>query len=259
MLAVPLARNSEARRRAHSYELVGQEGGGITIGHYVPSEVELDALAARARPMLLEADRCSYKTGLAALRRLIMKSGHPDAVGYAEAVGDLKAGWDELRAAGTARYFLVERDDNDRRIGSWRDAELADGHLNGDLVHADEGKQHLSDRRQRAMASWARHAEICDLAETSVAFGKTLNTELALGLPSWTFDTADLEAGVVRLPGAGYLLDGDASLEALQDMAAAVPGTHPGPLAEDVVLGPGEVTWFRALPSAVEILGPARR
>ncbi|RYG75841.1 hypothetical protein EU513_15210 [Yimella sp. RIT 621] len=256
VLAVPIAHDSDLLGEAHAMSLRKRDDGSAEVWKLLPPEVQLDALAARARPLLLE-DRCSYKTGLKALRRLGKATNHPRWVEYDEAIRDLREGWETAANAQGSRYFLSEqRLDSDLDPQSWSDTELAAAWKYGDLVHADEGKQHVSERRERMIAGWSTHAEICSLARTSVSFVQGFNEELELGIPATAFETEDLPSGWVHLGNASTVWSPSIADQASGTSSATwrrylemedLPAGD-NPLAE---LAPGQ--WLRVVahPSAV--------
>lgn len=197
VLAVPIAQDKKLLQMAHKLGVSTSHQGLTEFVHLLPAELQLDALAARARPIFLN-DRCSYETGLKALRRLIRKSGCAGVGEYCEAILDLSKGWSDVRQGAAQRYFLAaEPVAGPSPKGAWSDAELAEAWLYGDLVHATEGHQGTANRKERLIAGWERHADVVEMAKTSVAFIKGFDAELGLGVPKWAFDTDDLPDGLV--------------------------------------------------------------
>lgn len=119
VLAVPAATNEDLLRRSTMIGITTDEQGVTRFAHMLPPELELDALAARARPIFLE-DRCHYRTGLRALRRLIRRSGHGEAEDYCEAVGDLAAGWATAPERAHTYFLAMAKVDGSEPTRSWR-------------------------------------------------------------------------------------------------------------------------------------------
>lgn len=255
VLAVPIARDRELLDKAHKMAVSADENGKMQFLHLLPPELQLDAVAARSRPLLLE-DRCSYRTGLAALRRLVRKSGGEDAAEYDEAITDLVAGWHDVITPPGQRYYSATRKVGDPQpVASWSEEQLADSWLNGDLVHADEGRQHVATRKQRLIAGWARQAEIIKLARTSVDFVHGFNQHLGLEIPGWSFDTEDHAHGLVSggdllkafmAPAEGAMPDHSAISAGL--VSAIETFEAPSSDYKPLQLKPGETIWVEASP-----------
>lgn len=255
VLAVPIARDRELLDKAHKMAISADENGKMQFLHLLPPELQLDAVAARSRPLLLE-DRCSYKTGLKALRRLVRKTDCEDAFEYEEAIADLVAGWNDVTAPPGQRYYSASRKVGDTEpVSSWSEEQLAEAWLYGDLVHADEGRQHVATHKQRLIAGWARQAEIIKLARTSVEFVQGFNCHLGLGIPGWAFDAEDHAHGLVSggellkafmAPAAGAMPDQSAISAGL---ASAIE-TFEAPSSDykSLQLAPGETVWIEAFP-----------
>lgn len=176
----------------------------MEILRMVPPELELDALAARSRPLFLETDRCGFKPGLSALRRLVRDSGSPSADQYLEAIDDLREGWGRVQDASSSRYEVLQQDAAEGSpVQSWQQTDLAKAWQYGDLVHADREYADVSDRATRMIAGWEVQAQICALAHTSIAFIHGFDEELGLGIPSSAYDAADLPSGLIPVAAAG--------------------------------------------------------
>lgn len=255
VLAVPIAGDRELLEKAHKMAISADETGKMQFLHLLPPELQLDAVAARARPVFLK-DRCSYRTGLGALRRLVRKSDCEDASEYDDAITDLVAGWNAITDPPGQRYYSASRKVGDTQpVSSWSEEQLADAWLNGDLVHADEGHQHVATRKQRLIAGWARQAEIIKLARTSVEFVHGFNQHLGLEIPGWAFDTEDHAHGLVsggellgafRAPAAGAMPD-QSSISA--GLVSAIETLEaPSSDYESFQVPPGQTLWFTAFP-----------
>ncbi|MGC0141405.1 hypothetical protein [Pseudactinotalea sp. Z1732] len=256
VLAVPAASNKELLRRSKMMGITTDEEGVTQFVHMLPLELELDALAARARPIFLE-DRCHYRTGLKALRRLIRSSDPDRADEYCDAVIDLADGWATASEQAHTYFLAMSKVDGSEPTRSWSSKQVAEAWLYGDLVHADEGRQNTATRKERLIAGWAYHADVIRLARTSVAFVRGFDDELGLGLPSWTYETGDLPSGMVtsgRLvgmwsaPAAGGRWDSEHVQHAVS--TALNEGKPPG---DDYAVfkppPPGKTIWVEAFPS----------
>lgn len=118
VLAVPAASNEDLLRRSTMMGITTDEEGVTQFVHMLPPELELDALAARARPIFLE-DRCHYRTGLKALRRLIRGSGHGEAEVYCAAVADLTEGWNTAPEQAHTYFLAVSKVYESEPARSW--------------------------------------------------------------------------------------------------------------------------------------------
>lgn len=205
VVAVPLATNHEYLQMTHTQVIQRPaDGGPIEVLRMVPPELELDALAARSRPLFLESDRCGFKQGLSALRRLVRDSAAPSAVQYLEAIDDLREGWRRVRDESSSRYEVLQQDAAEGSpVQSWQQTDLAKAWQYGDLVHADHAHADVSDRMTRMIAGWEVQAQICALAHTSIAFIRGFDEELGLGIPSSAYEAADLPSGLVPVAVAG--------------------------------------------------------
>lgn len=256
VLAVPAASNEELVRRSKMLGITTDAGGVTRFVHMLPRELELDALAARARPIFLE-DRCHYRTGLKALRRLIRRSEHSEAEAFCEAVIDLADGWATAPERAHTYFLAMSKVDGSEPTRTWSSKHVAEAWLYGDLVHADEGRQHTATRKERLIAAWAYHADVIRLAQTSVAFVRGFDKELALGLPTWTYETGDLPSGLVtsgRLVGmwSAPAADGPWDGEHVQH-AVSTALSEGKPLGHEYAVvqppPPGKTRWVEAFPS----------
>lgn len=256
VLAVPIAQDKKLLRMAHKMGVTTNSEGLTEFVNLLPPELQVDALAARARPIFLN-DRCSYKTGLKALRRLLRKTACVDAKEYCEAVVDLRQGWSDVHTGAARRYFLAaERVDGPSPMGMWSDHELAEAWLYGDLVHASEGHQDTATRKERLIAGWARHADVIELARTSVAFIQGFDQDLGLGIPKWAFDTDDLPNGLLSTGQAVEMWlapvhDGPLDVERLKTELSDATRTKAHPGADFSALHPpppGKTMWIETLP-----------
>lgn len=255
VLAVPIAQDRELLDKAHKMAISSDEAGETKFFHLLPPELQLDAVAARSRPLLLK-DRCSYKTGLAALRRLIRNSGCEDASEYCDAISDLADGWRNVMNPTGQRYYSASREvEEPEPASSWSEEQLAEAWLYGDLVHATEGHQNTSTRKHRLIAGWAQQAEIIKLARTSLQFVQGFNQHLGLEIPDWAFDAQDHAHGLVS---AGSSLgvwmapvsdDRPNSASIAADLASAIENIAP-PSAdyEPMRLHPGQTVWVESFP-----------
>lgn len=251
VLAVPLATNADLLGKAHKMLLTGREDGGTDLTRLFPSEVELDALAARSRPLFLEEDRCGYKAGMGALRRLVHRSGGPHTGDRLEVVKDLRKGWDAVSDAASSRYLIMQRDIAPGSvISTWHEHELAEAWQYGDLIHADEGRQGVATRRERLMAGWQQQAQVVEVASSTVDLVRWLDEDLGLGIPPWAFDASDLPPGRVTVTtqqtylGAEDAQGSDAELLAkLMDDPEAAPKAF-----TSIPLAPGESIEMAVLP-----------
>lgn len=232
--------------------------GRTGVWYLLPSEVELDALVARARPLFLERDRCSFKKGLAALRRLVRDSGHSDAADYCEALQDLRAGWVAATQASNKYFYAEQPVEGSATATVWSSDELHEAHLYGDVVHADAGRELVGSRTERVLAAWSHHADIVGLAHTSATFVEVFNEELGLGIPSWAFNADDLTSGLVRARGemlgvwmapVGEDVPDDKRPWLESAGLLQMDGRPPGPNFVSVSPPPGRGVWLKAHPS----------
>lgn len=207
-MAVPLATNHEYLQTVHTQVIRrSPDGGSIEILRMIPPELELDALAARSRPLFLERDRCGFDKGLSALKRLVRDSGEPNTQEYLKAIADLVDGWKRVRDQESSRYEVIQQDAAEGApVRSWQQTELASAWQYGDLVHADQEHADAADRVTRMLAGWEVQAQICALAHTSIAFIRGFDDELSLGIPTSAYEASDLPSGMATVSETDSLL-----------------------------------------------------
>lgn len=251
VLAVPLATNTDLLDTAHKMLLTGREDGGTDLTRIFPPEVELDALAARSRPLFLEKDRCGYKAGMGALRRLVRRSGSADVPDRLEVVEDLRKGWDEASDAARSRYLITQRGiAPGSEISTWQEHKLAEAWQYGDLIHADEGAQSVATRQERLMAGWQQQAQVVKVASSTVVLVRWLDEDLGLGIPSWAFDASDLPHGRVTVTTQQTYLgaeDAEGSEEELLAKLMDDPDAAPEAFTS-IPLAPGESVEMTVMP-----------
>jgi hypothetical protein len=252
VLAVPAAGDRELLLRAHAILVATNDDGVTELWKMLPPEMELDALAARARPLFL-ADRCSYRTGLSALRRLVVKlvDEEETANAYRDAINDLRDGWKAVLA--NRRYWFGSQPvDGSEPAQKWTSDELAHAWLYGDLVHADGAHGDTATRRERYVAGWDIHADIIDLARTSVAFVKGFDAELGLNIPVRAYETDDLPSGKVRLGAMATLWAAEDGADQFDEVWNDGFGSNEPPAANYAPFElpkAGEGFWMNAFPT----------
>lgn len=106
------------------------------ISRTLPDEEQIEAAAARVRPLVLESEPINYNKVMKALRRLTMNASETDR----QLIRELSASWRTVPKA--SRWTIsVANTQTGQEWPPMDDRQIAMCWLYGDLIHADEDKR----------------------------------------------------------------------------------------------------------------------
>lgn len=152
-----------------------RRAGVESVQRRLPNEEILESLAARVRPLTLEADGIHYNDVLNALSAFLVRHGHPEEVKWCR---ELKKDWKSVDIKGGAPgYYLSQTQEGSTEPPvQTTDIALANAWFYGDLVHADQTQIDASQAFEldlRYAAAAVRTAQIAIMARDTLSFIKS--------------------------------------------------------------------------------------
>lgn len=160
----------------------------FTTTAVLPDEELLESLAARVRPVLLEADGVHYSTALKAIQAELHRGGHREHIGFFKTRRQQFEAVDPKRASGAGVTMLIAQM-HETQVAAPRtvisEGKLADTWFYADLVHADAARADAvsgTDLDERFAAASARVCQIAILVIEVLGYVQWLATQGLLDL-----------------------------------------------------------------------------